>query len=66
LALTPADVKGFVAAQGATMLLDSAFGDLWMPLAVFVTLGVTFGIGLSRLLRCILLAVIPVQIVAEP
>ncbi len=48
------------------MLLDSAFGDLWMPLAVFVTLGVTFGIGLSRLLRCILLAVIPVQIVAEP
>ncbi len=37
------------------MLLDSAFGDLWMPLAVFVTLGVTFGIGLSRLLRCTLL-----------
>ena len=34
------------------MLLDSAFGDLWMPLAVFVTLGVTLGIGLSRLLRC--------------
>ena len=38
--------------QGATMLLDSAFGDLWMPMAVFVMLGVTFGIGLSRLLRC--------------
>lgn len=38
--------------QGATMLLDSAFGDLWMPLSVFIMLGVTLGIGLSRLLRC--------------
>ena len=47
------------------MLLDSAFGDLWMPLAVFVTLGVTFGIGLSRLLRYTLLAVILVRIEAD-
>ncbi len=38
------------------MLLDSAFGDLWMPLSVFIVLAVTLGIGLSRLLRCICLA----------
>ena len=34
------------------MLLDSAFGDLWMPLSVFIVLAVTLGIGLSRLLTC--------------
>ena len=34
------------------MLMDSAFGDLWLPLSVFVILAVTLGIGLSRLLRC--------------
>ena len=47
------------------MLLDSAFGDLWMPLSVFVMLGVTLGIGLSRLLRCTVLPVLAVQNAAE-
>lgn len=34
--------------QGATMLAESAVGDLWMPLTVFVTLAVTLGIGLAK------------------
>lgn len=34
--------------KGATMLAESAVGDLWMPLTVFVTLAVTLGIGLAK------------------
>lgn len=38
--------------QGATMLAESSIGDLWMPLTVFTVLGVTLGIGLSKLFQC--------------